>query len=52
MITSVVVADPTAALMLTHLDVGLDGRVRTQRSQIRRGQRRYLRHAGLRRLLA
>src|SRR3954470_17569201 len=52
MITSVVLADPIAALMLTHLEVDTEGRVRTQRTPIRRGQRRHLRHARLRRLLA
>jgi hypothetical protein len=52
MITSVVLADPIAALMLTQLEVDAEGRVHTQRTRIRHGQRRHLRHARLRKLLA
>jgi hypothetical protein len=51
MIASISIPDPTAALMLTHLDVDGDGRVRTPRSNLRRHQRRFQRHARLRKLL-
>jgi hypothetical protein len=46
------VADPVAALMLTHLDVGTDGRIHSGPARdLRRRQRRYARHARLRKLL-
>jgi hypothetical protein len=49
---SLVVSDPTTALMLTHLDVGIDGRVHPVRRDLRSRQRHYLRLARLRKLLA
>ena len=51
MIASIAIADPTTALMLTHLDVDRDGRVRSGRRELRRGQRRFQRHSRLRKLL-
>ena len=46
------VSDPIAALMLTHLDVGADGRIHSGPSrELRRRQRRYAKHARLRKLL-
>ncbi len=46
------IADPTAALMLTHLSVGADGRInRGPAADLRRRQRRFARHAKLRKLL-
>jgi hypothetical protein len=51
-ITSIAIADPTTALMLTHVGVGPDGRVHTgPAGELRRRQRRYARHARLRKLL-
>ncbi len=44
--------DPTTALMLTHLEVDELGRVRARRGDLRRRQRRFQRHARLRKLLA
>lgn len=52
MITAIAIADPTTALMLTHLDVDGDGRVRHTRHDLRRRQRRFQRHTRLRKLLA
>ena len=53
MIASLSIADPTAALMLTHLEVGPDGRIRgARRGDLRRGRRHFQRHARLRKLLA
>ena len=52
MIASISIADPTAALMLTQLDVDEFGRVRSGRRDLRRRQRRYQRHAKLRKLFA
>ncbi len=47
------VADPIAALMLTHLDVGNDGRIHVGPArELRRRQRRYSRQARLRKLLS
>jgi hypothetical protein len=52
MIASIAIADPTVALMLTHVGVGTDGRVHTGPAQdLRRRQRRHARHARLRKLL-
>jgi hypothetical protein len=52
MIASISIADPTAALMLAELEVDDYGSVRTRRGHLRRRQRRYQRHARLRKLLA
>jgi hypothetical protein len=50
MIASII--DPTATLMLTQLTRGEDGRIHAGRRQdLRRRQRRYQRHARLRKLL-
>ena len=52
MIASISIADPTAALMLAALDVDRYGAVRGTRSDLRRRQRRFQRHARLRKQLA
>ncbi|WP_156391053.1 MULTISPECIES: hypothetical protein [unclassified Nocardioides] len=52
MIASISIADPTAALMLAALDVDQYGAVRGRRSDLRRRQRRFQRHARLRKQLA
>ncbi|MEP9362033.1 hypothetical protein ABLE68_03635 [Nocardioides sp. CN2-186] len=52
MIATLGITDPTTALLLTHLDVTADGRVRSGRADLRRRQRRHLRAAKLRKLLA
>ena len=51
MIASITIPDPTAALMLSHLGVDDDGRAGSRRQDLRRGQRRFQRHARLRKLL-
>jgi hypothetical protein len=52
MIASISIADPTAALMLAALDVDQYGAVRGRRSDLRRRQRRFQRHARLRKHFA
>ena len=52
MIASISIADPTAALMLAALDVDQFGSVHSRRSSLRRRQRRFQRHARLRKQLA
>ncbi|GAA1794769.1 hypothetical protein GCM10009795_045390 [Nocardioides hankookensis] len=52
MIASISIADPTTALMLAALDVDQYGAVRSARSGLRRRQRRFQRHARLRKQLA
>jgi hypothetical protein len=45
------IADPTAALILTHLTMGEDGRLHPgRRHDLRRRQRRYQRESRLRKL--
>ena len=51
MIDSLTIPDPMSALMLTHLDVGRDGRVHSHHD-LRRRQRRTQRLARLRKLFA
>ena len=52
MIASISISDPTTALMLAALDVDQFGGVHSRRSDLRRRQRRFQRHARLRKLLA
>jgi hypothetical protein len=52
MIASLNITDPTTALMLSHLEVDELGQVRARRADLRRRQRRFQRHARLRKLLA
>ncbi|MDF1605660.1 hypothetical protein [Nocardioides sp. YIM 152315] len=52
MVTSISIADPTSALMLAGLDVDEYGQVRSRRRDLRRRQRRFHRHARLRKQLA
>ena len=52
MIASISIADPAAALMLAALRVDEYGAVRGGRSGLRRSQRRFQRHARLRKQLA
>lgn len=52
MIASISIADPTAALMLAALDVGQFGSGHARRGSLRRRQRRFQRHARLRKQLA
>jgi len=50
MTTELTIPDPTTMLLLTHLDVGHDGRVHPHHD-LRRAQRRHHRLARLRKLL-
>lgn len=52
MIASISIADPTAALMLAALDVDQFGGVHSRRGSLRRRQRRFQRHARLRKQFA
>lgn len=52
MLASFAIADPTSALMLAGLDVDEFGQVRSRRADLRRRQRRFQRHARLRKQLA
>lgn len=52
MIATLGITDPTTALLLTHLDLDADRRLRGGRADLRRRQRRHLRAARLRKLLA
>jgi hypothetical protein len=52
MIASIAIADPTSALMLAELEVDRWGQVRSRRGDLRRRQRRFARHARIRKQLA
>ena len=52
MIATLGITDPTTALMLSPLGADADRRVRSGRADLRRRQRRHLRAARLRKLLA